>query len=82
MDIAIFIGTAFDAEVRRQYENDLLATYHTSLVRHGVEGYSWDDFIRDFRLGLLALLATQVSNDHSSDDLGIEVSRFLRHAQA
>ena len=52
-DMAYFVSQGFDPDERREVEDDLIATYHTSLVAHGVTGYSLAQCHEDYRLGLL-----------------------------
>ena len=60
IDVAYFVGTSLDTEVRRAHERDLVAAYHRSLVAHGVEGYSWDDCWLDHRLAAVHALQTGI----------------------
>ncbi|HSV41354.1 MAG TPA: phosphotransferase [Nocardioidaceae bacterium] len=45
-DVAYFVATSLEPDVRREHERDLVAAYHSAL---GVEGYSleqcWDDYV-------------------------------------
>jgi hypothetical protein len=52
-DVAYFLGTALETEVRRQQEETLVADYHRALVRGGVENYSFDACFADYRRGQL-----------------------------
>ena len=52
-DIASFLSGAIDEETRRHHEHDLLQTYHRGLMDNGVGGYSYDEFIFDYRVSLL-----------------------------
>ena len=52
-DMAYFVSQGFDPNERREVEDDLLATYHASLVANGVTGYSLAQCHEDYRLGLL-----------------------------
>jgi aminoglycoside phosphotransferase (APT) family kinase protein len=49
VDVAYFIGGAFEPEHRRALEADLLLTYYNELVRQGVAGYTYADAQRDYR---------------------------------
>lgn len=48
-DLAFLIGLGGFAERRRELEMHLLRTYHDSLVRYGVQNYSWTQFWDDYR---------------------------------
>lgn len=52
-DLAFFLATSVEVDVRRRHEDDLLATYHRALTSHGVTGYSLDDCVADYRVGML-----------------------------
>lgn len=47
-DLAYFIGTGLDVEVRRAHEAELVDAYHRALIAHGVADYDrhqcWDDY--------------------------------------
>lgn len=47
-DLAYFLGTGVEPEVRAAHERDLVAAYHQALLDHGVTGYDveacWDDY--------------------------------------
>jgi hypothetical protein len=48
-DVAYFLGSAFDPELRRSCERDLLIRYHRALVDdYGVDGYPFDHCWRDY----------------------------------
>ena len=67
-DIASFLGGALHAETRRLHEHDLLQTYHRGLIDNGVDGYSYDEFIFDYRVSLLVRcgrLSTRVIRSQS-----------------
>lgn len=57
-DVAYFLGNAFDAEVRRSCERELVTRYHRALVDdYGVADYPfdqcWDDYVRSSYASLL-----------------------------
>jgi aminoglycoside/choline kinase family phosphotransferase len=52
-DLAFFLATSVEVDVRRRYEGDLVAAYHRALTGHGVTGYSLDDCLADYRVGML-----------------------------
>lgn len=57
-DVAYFLGSAFDTEVRRSCERELVTRYHRSLVDdYGVSDYPfdrcWDDYVRASYASLL-----------------------------
>lgn len=57
-DVAYFLGNAFDADVRRGCERDLVTRYHRALVDdYGVSDYPfgrcWDDYVRASYASLL-----------------------------
>ncbi len=52
-DVATFISDSFPPDRRRAEELGLLRTYHSTLVANGVEGYSFDECLADYRLSML-----------------------------
>lgn len=52
-DLAYFITTSLDPEIRRTAEKDLVTTYHRRLVELGVTGYTLDDCLQDYRFAAL-----------------------------
>ena len=51
-DVAYFLGKGVRSEVRQAHEMDWLKMYHTILVDGGVEGYSFDECLNDYRLAM------------------------------
>jgi aminoglycoside phosphotransferase (APT) family kinase protein len=60
MDVAAFLGGSIDRLVRRAHEHRLLASYHETLLRCGVQDYPFDRLLRDYRLAMLLPLARLV----------------------
>jgi hypothetical protein len=52
-DLAYFLETSLDPELRRRHERHLVGAYHDALVGFGVSGYSFDECFDDYRYGLL-----------------------------
>jgi phosphotransferase family enzyme len=52
-DVAFFLGTSVEPDVRRAIEQQLLAEYHAGLLASGVRGYDADQCWIDYRLGHL-----------------------------
>lgn len=50
-DIAYFLGGCLTSTDRRAHEDQLLRRYHTGLVSHGVNDYSYQRCWRDYRYG-------------------------------
>ena len=53
-DVAFFIGSALEPDVRRAVELDILRDYHEALLANGVSGYDWSTCLRDYRKGIFA----------------------------
>lgn len=49
-DLAYAIVLDWEVETRRNLEIPILKRYHDQLIRHGVNGYSWDQLYGDYRL--------------------------------
>lgn len=49
-DLAYAVVLDWDTELRRKHETSILQRYHETLLRNGVEGYSWQRLWDDYRL--------------------------------
>jgi hypothetical protein len=61
MDVAYFLGGAFDRETRRAHEIELLRRYHRDLVAYGVRDYDFDHLMNDYRHYSFAVLAVAIA---------------------
>ena len=52
-DLAYFVGTSLDPEVRRANERDLVAAYHAALTSYGVSGHDLDECWEDYRFAMI-----------------------------
>ncbi len=52
-DVGYLLGQNLDPALRREHEDDLLHTYHDTLLANGVTGYEYDEFFDAYRLGLV-----------------------------
>ena len=59
-DLAYFLGTSLEPDLRKATETELVDAYHQRLLEHGVTGYTTTQCWTDYRLGMLQipLLAT------------------------
>ena len=71
-DIANFLGASITIENRRAWQDDLLATYHQSLVDLGVSNYSLDELTFHYRMCTMhqALAQIAVSNLDPGNERG------------
>jgi aminoglycoside/choline kinase family phosphotransferase len=60
-DVAYFLSESMLPADRRAIEGELLASYHQSLLDQGVEGYSFEQLLYDYRLSLLQRFTALVS---------------------
>lgn len=51
-DLAYAMVLDWPTDLRRQWEMPVLARYHARLVEHGVQGYTWQRLVEDYRLCL------------------------------
>jgi len=49
-DLAYVIALYRETDLRRELEMPVLRYYHHTLIRRGVQGYSWDQLFDDYRL--------------------------------
>ena len=61
-DVAYFIASNLDTDVRRRNEAALVDHYHRVLVEQGVKGYPLDALKHDYVLSLLAYLGALMAN--------------------
>lgn len=61
MDLAYFIGSAFDRDTRRAVERDLLAEYHADLIARGIIDYSFPQLMHDYRHYSFAVLVVAIA---------------------
>jgi aminoglycoside phosphotransferase (APT) family kinase protein len=54
-DLAYFLGTSVDANLREKIEPDLVTTYHRCLLDRGVTDYSPTQCWNDYRIGMLQI---------------------------
>lgn len=78
-DIATFISESFPPHQRKTHETALLHTYHTTLVRHGVHDYSFEECLHDYRLSMLDILAFWVITAPYCDYTGPRATTYLHN---
>lgn len=61
MDVAYFLGGAFDRDTRRAVERDLLREYHTDLLARGVPDYDFEHLMHDYRHYSFAVLVVAIA---------------------
>ena len=67
-DVAYLVSGALDRDVTHEQELALLREYHDALCNGGVEEYPYNQLLRDYERGLLAVLQVISSTDNM--DLG------------
>ena len=61
MDVAYFLGSAFDRDTRRAVERDLLKQYLAELHRRGVCDYDFEQLMADYRHYSFAVLVVAIA---------------------
>jgi hypothetical protein len=63
-DMANLLATFWTREQRAQDQREtrLLRRYYGGLCAHGVQGYGWDDFMTDYRIGIVEWLFVPVQD--------------------
>lgn len=61
MDVAYFLGGALPRELRGEHEGVLLRQYHADLLAYGVQDYSFDHLLQDYRYYSFAAIAVAVA---------------------
>jgi hypothetical protein len=59
-DLAYLLGGSMVSEERAANERDLVQEYHRRLVAAGIDGYSYEDLWRDYRIGNMVVTAVPV----------------------
>jgi hypothetical protein len=78
-DVSSFIASGFDVASRREYEQQLLAEYHSVLLDGGVTGYSYDEFQNDFRLSLLLNMVKRINSTVRNIEASQRNEEILAH---
>lgn len=61
MDLAYFLSAIFSRETRRANEQRLLQEYHAELVSYGVQDYSFEHLMNDYRHYSFAIIAVAIA---------------------
>jgi aminoglycoside/choline kinase family phosphotransferase len=75
-DVAYFLTSNLERDVRQAHQRELVRLYHDELVSQGVRGYSFDDCWLHYRESALAYLANMIGNAASLDtanERGVEL---------
>ncbi|MEM7533176.1 MAG: aminoglycoside phosphotransferase family protein [Chloroflexota bacterium] len=59
-DLAYMMAFHWPADVRAHYEEMMLQRYYAKLVFVGVNGYTWDNFLYDYKTSILRFLGLMV----------------------
>jgi aminoglycoside/choline kinase family phosphotransferase len=52
-DLAYLLATGYEPDFRREHEMNLVSLYHKTLVDQGISGYSMEEAVNDYKVGLL-----------------------------
>jgi len=74
-DVAYFLSGALAADTSPEDVVELVRGYHTALTAEGIEDYAFEDFLRDYRRGLLIVLhrISSTNTMELGDDRGVEL---------
>jgi aminoglycoside phosphotransferase (APT) family kinase protein len=85
VDASYFLGAGLQLEDRRAQERVLLREYHDRLCAAGVDGYSWDDCLTDYRRyaysGYLMAVAASMMVERTERGDDMFMAMATRHAQ-
>ena len=80
-DVAEFLGGSLQPDDRRAIEMDLLRAYHQILVDNGIQGYTFEQCLHDYRLSLLlrfgALISTIAAMPFTREQIQIHIDILL-----
>jgi hypothetical protein len=52
-DVGYFLSSCIDPDQRKRTEMGLLRRWHDTLLEHGIQGYSWEQALHDYRVAVL-----------------------------
>ena len=78
-DVATFISEAFSPQERRSEEIGLLRTYHSLLMGNGVQNYSFENCLRDYRLSMLEIFVFWIVVGGYCDFEGDRATAYLHN---
>ncbi|HEY8171867.1 MAG TPA: phosphotransferase [Dehalococcoidia bacterium] len=79
-DMAYFVATNVETDVRRASQMELLRAYHDRLLEGGVRDYDWDRCVDDYRRSMVALLALEmmtIANIETSNERGLRLFEMI-----
>ena len=79
-DVATFISEAFPPQRRRNEEMSLLRMYHSLLIEDGIQNYSYEDCLLDYRLSMLEIFMFWISAGGYCDFEGDRATIFLHNS--
>lgn len=79
-DAATFINEAFPPQQRSNVEMGLLRMYHSSLVESGIQDYSFEECLLDYRLSMLEIFVFWVVVGGYCDYEGDRATTYLHNA--
>lgn len=80
LDVGAFILEAYSPSDRRRDEMDLLKAYHSQLIKNGVDNYTFEDCLHDYRLSILDFFIFWVVVGGPCDFSGDRASVYLQNA--
>lgn len=86
-DVAFFMGSGLDSELRREVEEGIIRDYHSALQESGVANFSWESCWKEYRKGVFAgfaltiVSAMVVEQTERGDEMFLTMARrHSRHA--
>ena len=79
-DVATFVSEACTPEQRSREEMGLLREYHSLLEDNGVDGYSFDECLNDYRLSMLEVFVFWIVTGGYCDYVGHRAETYLRNS--
>ena len=59
-DVSYFLGFSVEIDMRRAFEMELLQAYHTALMKNGIQDYTFDQCLLDYRRSTFQTLSLSV----------------------
>lgn len=81
-DIGYAISLNFYRHKRKEFETDLLKLYHQEIIESGINTYSWDDLLYDFKLSLILNMLAPVILCNENDTINVWWAWYIKSFMA
>lgn len=79
-DVATFISEAFPIKQRQAIDEILLKVYHSCLLDNGIDDYTFEECLKDYRLSMLEILIFWIVSGGYGNYKGDRASVYLKNS--